>query len=399
MANYYNKTPRVSVVYDFKKKASETKKGDVYVRVYHNHNKRVYISTGVQVYPSEWSDEFHVYNREDAVQLNRVIDEQYKKACDMVREAVQANNDLPERDVMKIDRSDASFLDFMINEIENSDLAKGTLKHHRTVYSSLCEFGKIRRYEHVTPSNVNQYIQWIKKRTIGKLVDGEVEQVPISQVAVYDYFKVLRKYVRVAQERGYLPLNALLGVHVSRGQSGEREHLSDEEIKRWINTPMPNVHLRNARDRFIVQMGTGLSYADMLITDFTKRQVLDGMTTLSGRRVKTNKNFFLVILPMAVDVLSRWEWKVPKISNQDYNRYLTEVASICQIEKHITSHIGRHTYACQCLANGVRLEAVQRTLGHSSIKTTQIYARLVDMDVVQAFKQNKPEGKEKKKRR
>ena len=61
------------------------------------------------------------------------------------------------------------------------------------------------------------------------------------------------------------------------------------------------------------------------------------------------------------------------------------MAAYAHIHKKISSHVGRHTYACLCLAAGVRIEAVQRTLGHTDIKTTQIYARLVDQDVLAAF--------------
>jgi site-specific recombinase XerD len=75
-----------------------------------------------------------------------------------------------------------------------------------------------------------------------------------------------------------------------------------------------------------------------------------------------------------------------------YNYYLKQVAGYAGVKKNVTSHVGRHTYACLCLAAGVRIEAVQRTLGHTDIRTTQIYAKLVDQDVVNAFANAKLDG-------
>lgn len=75
----------------------------------------------------------------------------------------------------------------------------------------------------------------------------------------------------------------------------------------------------------------------------------------------------------------KYDYKLPKVSNQKMNNYLKEIAPICGISKLLTSHIGRHTFATTiCLGHGVPIETVSKMLGHTSISTTQIYAKITD---------------------
>lgn len=81
------------------------------------------------------------------------------------------------------------------------------------------------------------------------------------------------------------------------------------------------------------------------------------------------------------------------ISGQKYNEYLQEVAELAGIEKHITSHVARHTYATWCLTNDIPLEVIRDTLGHTSIKTTEIYAKMINKKVIGAFNNIKKKKK------
>lgn len=74
---------------------------------------------------------------------------------------------------------------------------------------------------------------------------------------------------------------------------------------------------------------------------------------------------------------------LPVLSNQRINSYLTEIADCCGIKKSLTTHIARHSFACLALANGVSMEIIARMLGHSDIKTTKIYAKVVDKSIAE----------------
>lgn len=389
---------RVKVVYDYKHRGSDADgvNGTVWVMLYKKGGKRSYVSTGVNVLPSQWSDEFGVIGREDAEQLNGMIEKQVKATRDRVRlemsEAGVAGVDdgvavTFRANETRVSHSSTEWLDWLAKTIESQHgIAKSTRAHHDAMLRSLEEWGKMKTFADVRPDVVRDYISWLYEKNVRRSVDGVVVDVPITDAGVYGYTKYFRKFVRIAQEDGVVSQRAIKGIDFRKGTPSKRWALTDVDIERWVNVKLDKPYLIEARDRFVVQMATGLAFRDMLETDFSEMQEMDGMFTLNGYRGKTKKPFFLVILPMAVDVLKRWSYKVPAISNTNYNIYLGEVAEAAGIHKHVTSHIGRHTYACHILRHGVRMEAVQKTLGHSRISTTQIYAQLVDNDVVDAFK-------------
>lgn len=396
-----NTLPRVDVVFDFRKEAVGDKPGTVHVRVYESRTSRKYISTGVRVRRDEWSDQWHVVGREDAAVLNRMIDEQVRMAEDKIRAALDNRCELPSVSTMKVDKNDASFLDFMREQIGiDKKMNEKTRAHHYTTMRMLEEFGKIRRFEHVTKKNLQAFVDWVGERTVNREDEnGEQVTVKIGQSTVYDHWKRLRKYIRIAQGEQLVPMHVLVNFEVDKGEEPMREHLTDEEIDRLLKTKLPYQYLRDARDRFVVAMGTGLSFKDLMTKNFKHHEVIDGVMVLAERRTKTNAAFFTVILPFAVEVLERWNWELPGISLKNYNEFIGKVMLRCQIDKHVTSHVARHTFACYCLRHGIRLEAVQRTLGHKKIETTQKYAILVDMDVISEYQKSDIAKKSKKRSR
>lgn len=385
--------PKISVVYDYEHRADEIhgKTGTVYVRIYYGRTARKYISTGVHVLPSQWSDEFWVIRRDDAERMNEMIREQVENCKKKIRQAMIVNEEvkhptLPSSRQMKVDRSNSSFLDWMGEQIEiATDLEKGTKAHHRKVLRNLEGFGRIRRFEDINVENLYAWLDEIKKRRVLKVIDGKEQLVPVSQVTVYGYYKVLNRWLNDAQDRRLISTDATRGWSCDKGESEEREFLNEDEIRRWKDVELTNPHLLRARDRFIVQMCTGFAYADLFRANFKGRMEIDGQICVTRQRKKSKKQYFSVVLPDAIPILERWGWEIPMISGQKYNDYLQEVAELADIEKHVTSHVARHTYATWCLTNGIPLEVIRDTLGHTSIKTTEIYAKMINQKVINAF--------------
>lgn len=383
--------PKVEVVYDYKHVGSDATltPATVWLRVYFSRTQRKYISTGVRVLPSQWSESYWVVNHPASYQLNIMIKEQVEKAKATIGTAIAEQSDMPGTRAMKVDRKDASFLDFLKQQIDIAEVTEDTRKHHVSLYNLLCEYGKIRKFEHVTKTNISAFLRFVSTKEILRPgMDGQLHPTKLKQSTVHDHWKRLRKYIRIAQAEQLIPMHVTAGISVDRGEEPEREHLTDAEIDAWLKTRQSLPYLEAVRLRFIIQMGTGLSFRDLMEKDFTSCEDFGGQTVLVDRRTKTKQGFFAVVLPFAVEVLKQWDWKVPEISNVDYNKYLDRVAQNCKIRKHITSHVARHTYACYCLRHGVRIEAVKRALGHRKLETTQIYARLADMDVLEAFKKS-----------
>ena len=209
--------------------------------------------------------------------------------------------------------------------------------------------------------------------------------VRICQSTIYNYWKNLRTWVNAAIKEGRLSPNCIAEISEERGESAVREHLSLEDVKRLEELPLSLPHLRRARDRFLVQAGTGLSFCDLTNVEWSRLEEVNGFHCMNGRRGKTKKQYFFVMLDFAWQALQRLGGEVPPISLTDYNDYIGIVMQRAGIDKHITSHCGRHTYAYICLVNEVPMASLQVALGHSNIKTTQIYGRMMNIDVINQF--------------
>jgi len=368
--------------------------GAVEVQIYHARVRK-WIRTGVRVDADQWSQDYGVVNHVDAAVLNKQIQDQVTRCKAEIglelekRPAVSLTRNeclIPESQKMKVDRSEASWLDWMREQIEVTEMAEGTRRHHRKVLRSLESFGKMKRYEDVKPANIMKWLNMVGKRTVKKVVNGKEVDVPVCQTTKRDYFKVLKKYVAIAQELRLVSDDALKTVKCERGKSKPRVYLTDEEIERWLKADIASPCLSRVRDLFAVEMGTGFAFQDFQKADFTKLEKVGKYWTYQDQRTKTMNEFVVVILPWAYKILQKWDFILPELSNQKYNKYLKEVAELVGIDKHVTSHVGRHTYATYLLNHGVSIEAIAKVLGHTNIKTTQIYARMNKKAIVDAFK-------------
>ena len=103
---------------------------------------------------------------------------------------------------------------------------------------------------------------------------------------------------------------------------------------------------------------------------------------LKKQRTKTGVIYIIPLSSTAIEILERYDYSLPIISNQRYNSYLQEIAEICGIGKNLTSHIARHTAATLLLNSGISIDVVAKILGHSNTKMTQHYAKLLDKTVI-----------------
>lgn len=102
-----------------------------------------------------------------------------------------------------------------------------------------------------------------------------------------------------------------------------------------------------------------------------------------GKRKKTDVQFVIPLLPVAKEILIKYNYELPIISNQKYNAYLKVLGDVAGMNRNLHSHLGRHTFACLLLNSGVDMKTISRSLGHTSIKTTErIYAQMSNDTVI-----------------
>ena len=169
----------------------------------------------------------------------------------------------------------------------------------------------------------------------------------------------------------------------------ERCYLTLDELERMANREFTSERLERMRDIFLFCCYTGLSYIDVktLTTDNLVRKA-DGRMWIVTKRTKTEVPVHVPLLEIPLRLIDKYEplrkgkLVFPVYSNQKSNDYLKEIAALCEINKDITFHVARHTFATTItLDNGVPIESVSKMLGHTNVQTTQIYARITDRKV------------------
>lgn len=168
----------------------------------------------------------------------------------------------------------------------------------------------------------------------------------------------------------------------------DRGFLTDEEIMSISCREFTIKRLEVVRDLFLFSCFTGLAYIDLHSLTYDNIVCLNGQDWLITRRQKTSVSTSILLLDIPKAIIEKYRkvektlGKVfPSLSNQKMNAYLKEIADLCGIKKNLTFHMARHTFATMSLSKGVPIESVSKMLGHTNIKTTQIYARITNKKI------------------
>jgi Site-specific recombinase XerD len=213
----------------------------------------------------------------------------------------------------------------------------------------------------------------------------------IDHNTTHRYIRNLKKIINDAVRNEWLLRNPFDGFKCSL-KKVDRDILSMEEINLMQQKEFRIPRLAQVRDLFIFSCYTGLAYVDVMkLTPQNLAIGIDGESWLMTHRQKTEESVKIPLLPEALEIIQKYKKHpdvihsggiLPRMSNQKLNSYLKEIADLCGINKNLTFHLARHTFATTItLTNGVPIETVSKLLGHSSIKTTQIYAKVVERKV------------------
>ncbi|GHT37948.1 hypothetical protein FACS189435_4060 [Bacteroidia bacterium] len=202
------------------------------------------------------------------------------------------------------------------------------------------------------------------------------------------YLKNLRHIIEIAIEKNYISRNPFVNFRMQY-QNPDRGFLTQEEVEKLIAFPFDDEKLERAREIFVFCCFTGLSYSDVFY--LTKENIqlsFGGKTWIKGRRQKTDMEYNIPLLNIPKLILEKYEKQqqgnqlLPVGYLQAYNGLLKQVAKVCGIDKNMSSHTAMHTFATTiALTKGVPIETVSKMLGHTSIKTTQIYAKVINSKI------------------
>nr|WP_106633634.1 site-specific integrase [Alistipes sp. Marseille-P5061] len=218
-----------------------------------------------------------------------------------------------------------------------------------------------------------------------------------QQNTVIRYMKCLKKITNLARANDWMAKNPFLGIRFHE-KAVVREFLTMDELQTIYRKEFPLERLTLVRDVFIFAAFTGLAFIDVqqLAPEHIVRDN-NGNLWIRKPRQKTKNMCNIPLLDIPQEILRKYADHptcrkrgvlLPVPCNQKMNSYLKEIADICMIRKNLTTHCARHSYATSvCLANGVSLENVAKMLGHSNIKMTQHYARVLDSSILRDMMQ------------
>jgi len=196
-----------------------------------------------------------------------------------------------------------------------------------------------------------------------------------------------KKITNFCINNNYITNDPFAGFKISFKKSN-RVYINKQELHTLKNITL-NDSLSKVRDIFLFACYTGLSYIDLYNLSLKNiRKGYDNLQWIYVKRHKTNIPSNIPILPPAFSILKKYKKQkninriFPMISNQKMNKALKEIAHLCNFNKKLTFHSARHTFATTVtLTNGVPIETVSKLLGHNNIKTTQLYARVIDSKI------------------
>ena len=205
------------------------------------------------------------------------------------------------------------------------------------------------------------------------------------------YIKNCKKVVRECVSKNWLDKDPFLAYKV-KAKKTERGFLTETELQTIHEKEFTIERLEHIKDLFIFSCYTGLAYID--IYNLTSNNIsigIDGEKWIFTHRQKTETASRIPLLQPALDIINKYanhpaaaskRKLLPVPSNQKMNAYLKEIAAICGINKELTFHMARHTFATTVtLTNGVPIESISKMPGHTKIQTTQIYAKILDKKV------------------
>lgn len=339
--------------------------------------KQRFIKTGIYVDPEQWDEENkrvtkHPKKAQHNVFIKQMLSDIEKFETDLNFKGQYLTIEKLNSFIKNKKDNTFNFLTFIDSEIEkNTALRSSTKKQHRMMLNKLKNFAKIKTFTDITYTNIIDFDNWLRSN----------EEIT-KQSTIHGYHKRLKVYINKALAADLLQISPYQKFRVKKGNNPERKHLTETELAEIENKQIDIARISQVRDIFLFQCYTGLSYVDiekLTPADITTDE--NGDRFIITWRTKTEEKSIIYLIKKAQKIIEKYnaaDKLLPVSTNQRYNVYLKELATICNIETNLTTHVARHTFATTVtLARGVSIETVSRALGHSSLKTTQIYGKIV----------------------
>ena len=372
------------LVYNRKKQLN--KQGTALVQVEALLNQRkVYFRTNLYLKPEHWnSRNAQVDNHPQAHDLNSMLFEfvLHLQAIELSlwKRGIPVTLSLLKDAIKKDKPVNVTFPVFARIYVQESDRKRSTKENLMTTITVLQEFRPGLDFKDITYTFLKEFEVHLKEK--GNSVN-----------TIAKHLRQLRTLVNEAINQGYIPSDAYpFRKYKIKQEKGRKEFLTPDELKRLENLDVDK-KLRHVLDAFLFCCYTGLRYSDFCQLSPVNFIKVNGKRWLHFTSVKTGVELrlplHLLFEGKALAVLERYDivTDFAKIGpNSEANKYLAQLAALARIRKHITYHTARHTCATLLVHQGVPITTVQKLLGHTSVRTTEVYSEVLSNTIIRDLK-------------
>lgn len=366
---------RYKFVFNRKKILNKEGKALIQLQAYLNA-KQKYFSTNIYIKSEQWDvGRRCIVKHPNQIRLNKQLRDLMSDVEDhemRIREGGRPFS-LEHLEGFLAGDSSSDFIAFCRSSIEGDNSM--TYSSFRVLESKLNvieAYGRFNNFDCVNYNAIEHFDRWLRS-------GGRKDKT------IFDYHSLLKQFIALAIKKDLFPIqnNPYLKYTLRRPKEAKRKFLSMDQINTLRSKDLKLARLDRVRDVFLFSVYTGMSYVD--IQNLKRADIYTdsvGEMWIMRDRVKTENEYKVPLLPQAAAVINKYDGLgklLPVITNGVTNNYLKEIATLCEIEENLTFHMARHTFATTItLSNNVPIETVSKMLGHSDLKTTQIYAKVVD---------------------
>ena len=377
---------------------AKEKQASIYARITVN-GKRATISLKRKVEVSDW--DAHKNRARGTSQktrtLNNYLDEVYSSIFKCYQDLKMEHKVITSQTIkaryLGEDEQNHSVIDIINyhNEDMVDKLKWGTQKNYFTTQKYISKFlQKAYKTSDIYLNELNYHFIIKFEKFLRAYIPVD-HQKQMGNNTVMKHIERFRKLINLSFKLGWITADPFVNFK-SQFIKTERGFLSFNELLSIEEKQFSIPRLQLVKDLFVFSCYTSLSYIDVInLTEDNICIAIDGELWIHYKREKTTRPIRIPLLPKALEIIKKYKTDIksisqgslfPRISNQKLNSYLKEIADICRIQKNLTFHIARHTFATTVtLSNGIPIETVSKLLGHSRISTTQIYAKVIERKV------------------
>lgn len=367
----------------------------IYARITIN-KKRAEISLNRSIKPSLWDNKKCIVkgNTFESNEINELIRTIENKVFNLHREMIYNGAHISARALANEYSGktikETTLLDMFQEHNEKmveaigTEYKKNTFKKYRTAYNHLKNYLSNYTVDQDIP------IKHIDLKFINDFDYYLCVKMKLKPSSLNTTIAALKKVTRIAQANKVILSDPFIG-YKTKKVTTHRRYLSPAELAIIENGELKEERLIKVKDIFIFCCYTGLSHCDVKALTKDNLEInIGGQKSICGKRQKTNVEYIVPLLKPALDILEKYQNDsiddklLPVISNQKMNDYLKEITSILKMDKNVTCHMARHTFATAVvLNNGVSMETLKTMMAHTDIKTTQHYGKIMNDKVFQ----------------